>query len=1111
MPHRRPNHPGLAAPAWPAAALLLAGWLTVLAAHGQTAAVAEVVAVRGSVQLRARDVGWRPVSAGQVLQAGDTLRTGADGWVAVLAADETRFHLNRNSLFVFAEVAASAGWLRRVSAVVGRSLYRLFGGEVLVENDNRGNGVVVETPTLKAGIRGTAFVLRVPAPRLSVLTVLDGAVSAATEQDRLTVNAGQRVTARAGQPLRLERLRVAPREAVQWALWVPPLPEPARPDDLLREARGDLLSGRPGAARTTLTRLTQANPRRPLPWQLLAIARLTLGDRPGALAAAERAVAAAPGSPAALLTLSAVHQARFDLPRATATARRALALRPDHVPALVSLARLQFGSDDPDGAWRNAGHALRLAPDDAEVQNLIGFLRLARRDSAGAGAALRRAAELNPRLSEPHLGLALDAMRQGRPQVAFKHLATAVLLDPLGAMPRSYWAKMLYQLRRFDKALAMIEQAKTLDPQDPTPWLYEGLILRELNRPAQAVRALNRAAALNDRRGVYRSRFLLDRDLAVAGVNQAQAYRELGLDAWARHRARASLEQDYGNHSAHVFLAGALAEDDERAIRQTSEALLGRLLQPGNVNSFNSFNDYTVLLEQPGLNVSAAAGAGSHHGLVGELSADGVLPAQSLAFQAGAVYDADDGWRDSNGQRFSDLAGVVKWNPAPDHGLLFAASRARTELRDELYPRFEADFPADPLDRFENRGTRLELAYHHHFGPRADLLLFGSRLDIDSDQLDRSLTTVDGEPPLSLELFSADRFHNRLWQAQAHYTRGLGRHQWHLGTLYYREDETLAAALSGFALFEDSGERVPLEGRLSFDNRVRRRFHSIYLQDSWSPSAALTLDAALYFDRYNGADVFADSEWTVEKLNPRLGVIWRPGEQDRDTLRVAAFRTLLPFVSTRLDPTDVAGIDVFRNGLEGSLSEELALAWEREWDGGFLSLGVFHRRLRFGKNVLSDDAGTSFRAARGRSRGATLDWNQLLPWPGTALNAGYRYLDVEHDRVYALAADSVLPSVDRVEHVFRLGFTVRSPGGAFAGLRQSYRAIDSRAAGRPDEDIWLTDLQAGYRFAAGAGEAKLELRNVFDRRFNWLSDPFAAGAHPPAPARTLTATLRFNF
>ena len=162
-----------------------------------------------------------------------------------------------------------------------------------------------------------------------------------------------------------------------------------------------------------------------------------------------------------------------------------------------------------------------------------------------------------------------------------EEISTAVLLEPNRSIYLSYWAKMLYQLRRFDKAMEILDQAEKKDSADPTPHYYRALILNELNRPTQAIRSLHSAIELNDNRAVYRSRFLLDRDLASKNVDLSYMYDQLGLSEWAVSKAMASVKTDFTNHAAHWFLGGALNGTEDRTQCATNEFILARIMQPG--------------------------------------------------------------------------------------------------------------------------------------------------------------------------------------------------------------------------------------------------------------------------------------------------------------------------------------------------------------------------------------------------------------------------------------------------------------------------------------------------------------------------------------------------
>ena len=50
-----------------------------------------------------------------------------------------------------------------------------------------------------------------------------------------------------------------------------------------------------------------------------------------------------------------------------------------------------------------------------------------------------------------------------------EEISKAVLLEPQRSIYLSYWARMLYQLNRFDKALDMLTKRPTLIPKIPRP------------------------------------------------------------------------------------------------------------------------------------------------------------------------------------------------------------------------------------------------------------------------------------------------------------------------------------------------------------------------------------------------------------------------------------------------------------------------------------------------------------------------------------------------------------------------------------------------------------------------------------------------------------------
>ena len=219
--------------------------------------------------------------------------------------------------------------------------------------------------------------------------------------------------------------------------------------------------------------------------------------------------------------------------------------------------------------------------------SLAGFIRLGYRDYDKAFNLFTEAVKNNPGFGEPHIGLANIAFRNRNFSLGLTEMLTATLLEPRVSLYQSSLGKALYQTRSFDKALEVYDYAKTLDPNDPTPYLYKGIALSDLYRPGEAIQEINKSIELNDNMAVFRSRLMLDRDLAVRNTDLARAYNQLGLGDWSYSKALTAVKNDPLNPSAHLFLSSAYASTRQRVGAAGSELLLYWLLAPANENTFS--------------------------------------------------------------------------------------------------------------------------------------------------------------------------------------------------------------------------------------------------------------------------------------------------------------------------------------------------------------------------------------------------------------------------------------------------------------------------------------------------------------------------------------------
>ncbi|MFP3868796.1 MAG: tetratricopeptide repeat protein, partial [Desulfobacteraceae bacterium] len=294
-----------------------------------------------------------------------------------------------------------------------------------------------------------------------------------------------------------------------------------------------MLAGQIDKAVSQLEAASRQLPDAALPRALLAQIYLVQNRKDAALSEANTALSQSPNSPVALLSLALVKMSQFDLPAAIPNLQKALAADPRFVDAYVYLAKIWLGSEYLGWAQQTVDQARQLAPQDAEVLSLAGFVRLAYRDYTAAQRLFLQASEFDPSLGEPHLGLATYHFRHRNFTQGLTEMLTATLLDPRLSQYQSQLGKALYQAHAFDKALEVWDYAKSLDPKDPTPHLYKGIALTDLNRPGEAIQEINKSIELNDNVAMFRARQSLDQDLAVRNAGLARAYQQLGLTEWA--------------------------------------------------------------------------------------------------------------------------------------------------------------------------------------------------------------------------------------------------------------------------------------------------------------------------------------------------------------------------------------------------------------------------------------------------------------------------------------------------------------------------------------------------------------------------------------------------
>ena len=206
-----------------------------------------------------------------------------------------------------------------------------------------------------------------------------------------------------------------------------------------------------------------------------------------------------------------------------------------------------------DAALEAAQKAETLSPALARTQTVLGYAYLTRIDVDKAKTAFERAIQGDPADPLPRLGMGLAKIRDGDLDEGTREIETAASLDPNNSLVRSYLGKAYYEQKRDGLASGEYEQAKLLDPEDPTPWFYDAIEKQTTNRPVEALHDLQRAIELNDNRAVYRSKLLLDEDLAASSATSQGSTMTLDFTASAG-RGVESVTADPANYRHIAFL-----------------------------------------------------------------------------------------------------------------------------------------------------------------------------------------------------------------------------------------------------------------------------------------------------------------------------------------------------------------------------------------------------------------------------------------------------------------------------------------------------------------------------------------------------------------------------
>jgi len=1041
-----------------------------------------------------RDGRWQPVDEGDALAAGEAVRTQEGSRVAILLTNGTQLKLNANSRLELKRVTTPPPeGLLPTAAEALRSVLRVLNGEVWVRNS--GEPLDLQTVPATASIRGTEFTLAVEPGDAARLAVLSGLVEFSNPQGRVLVAASEQATVQLGQAPR-KTVLLNPLDAVQWSLYYPdpvgtaaaPVRDPQSPRYWTQAAQTHLLRGQAPEARQALDRALALDPNDAGALGLRSTIELTQNRQAEARADAERAIAADPASAAAWLSLSLVQQAEFDLNGALASARQAVELDPNNVRALVQESSLLFGTGRLRDAVKVAKRARRAAPNDAMVNTIWGFLQLARFRIDEARDAFQTAIAQDSTLGLPHIGLGLVLFRRNQTDAAVAEMRKATLLEPMVSLYHSYLGKAFYEIKDDRRAQKYLDAAKTLDPHDPTPWLYDAIRLQSINRPVEAVENLQQSIELNDDRAVYRSRLLLDEDLATRSATLGRIYNELGFTELGLQEGGQSVSRDPTNYSAHRLLADSYAALPGVEAARVSELLQAQLLQPINIapvsprmaetkllmpSAFTTFSlyEFNPLFAQNGPTLWASALGGSQSTWGNELIVSGLT--DRFSYSLGQFHYQSDGYRPNNDLENNLYNLFVQTAVTPDFNLQ-AEYRHRETISGDLRSQFDGSFYS--FDRRDNDQDTARIGARYSLSPQTDVI--ASVIYTDRDEILQGLSfkltqRSAGTQAEAQVLHKAEPFN---------LITGLGAYSLDINSSY--QPDTKATQ-----------QNVYSYGYIKIPDRVIWTVGLSYESDE-NPSANLN------------------------KLNPKFGVQW--AINDQVSLRAAAFQTVKKglVAEQTIEPTQVAGFNQLMNYVDMTVSKNYGAALDVRFNKQlFGGLGALRRDNDVPFGQLAVPEFYEVVSSQDNLYSAYLYW---LPSQNWALSASLLYETFKPDQdcvmcLYFYPAELKTLSLPLNVQYF-------DPSGFFAGLgvvyvNQEIQALDPESltlSPMQNEEFTLVNAGLGYRLPKRWGIVAFQVNNIFDKNFHYQDNNFqTVGAVNDSPLyipeRTVYGRLVLNF
>jgi Flp pilus assembly protein TadD len=1135
----------------------------------------EILTISGKVDVAPPgSTAWIPGHTNEVLKVGDRIRTGKNSRATLRLS-------NRSILRVFELTTLEIQQAPRPGA---NAMLNVDSGTAYFFNRDRPLDTQFRTPSASGAIRGTEFNLAVADDGTMKLALLDGQVELNNSAGTAQLKSGEQAEVSKDKPPQKSALLDAV-NVIQWTLYYPAIldvdeldldgaAKQALADSLDAYRAGDLLQA---LAQYPENRAPASESEQVYRAALLLAvgevdAAKTLlnqpmqGSRAAALAAAlNEMIATVKGqswtrsAPRALGTEfmagSYAAQARHDLAQALELAVNAARLSPNSGFAQERLAEMQFSFGHTALALAALKSALQISPRNAQALALKGFALSAQSKMSEAELYFERAIAADGSLANGWLGRGLVRIHSGDVNAGRRDLETASALDPNRAFLRSYLGKAWSMDEPFQYtwntqlALKELQRAMALDPNDPTAWLYSALLNDQRNCINDAIADLEHSEDLNGNRALYRSKFLLDQDQAVRSANLALIYEDAGLSDVATREATRSVEDNFANYSAHLFLADsydALIDPKKSNVRYETpwenELLLANLLSPVNAGVLSgniSQQEYSSLFEADRLGAinqtqffsrGAWLENGSQFGLFGD-----------FAYSAEGYYYTDPGFRPNNAFDNYDYSLKVKQRLDAQDSVFLQAEQ--THLASGDVNQYYYNNPAQPASPVQTQLTQTSkedpnilLGYHRQWSPGQDTLVLYrnvQELYTLSDPVfpitfDEQVGGVNYPNSAAVNTSYQDQTELNSIEAEHIFQTDLQRVI--VGLRYQTEGDQVENMLVNHY-------SLPAQPALdtTFWRTTAYAYYQLKLCDTVRLTAGGTYDKMRFPENIANPPISSQEE-ERERFSPKGGVDWTPDNNTR--VRVAYTSSMAGIFnasSTLIEPSEIAGFNQAYRTLNsaatvpGAAFDTLGIGMDHKFPTRTyvnLEADLLHSRADQLLGVLTNLPPQIFLTPNAisseeqhvdfREKDISINVDQLI---GNELSVGLGYqltaANISYDNLvlnapaneanahYKIRNEATLNQINLFANYYvRCGF--------FSSIQLNWwkQADVDFFPEEAGANFAQLNLFAGYRFPRRHVEIMLGLLNVTDR--NYQLDPLTYYIDP-AHTRTLEASLKFSF